>query len=628
MNFNQFVLKNTLRNKSLYSAYFLSVLSTVMSFFTFASFALHPQLGTDLHTAVKVGMATSAIIIYLFSFFFVWNSVAIFIQSRKREFGVLLIQGMSPKQLKKMIVRENLLVGFFATLFGIMVGLLFSQLLLFLSRKFLEVDFAFYLPLKAMGITFLSFLLLFLVISFLVQFKIPRLEIQTLLKSQELGRGQLKPSKTKVLLAVLLIGIGYLVALMAKGPQVVMAMIPVIFVVILGTYFFFNQFSVFMVNRLQGNEKWFWKKTNLLLFSDLAFRMKDNAKAFYLVTVISTVAFSAIGTLVGFKEMTFSGIDSDPYAITLFQSTEETPEKSNENIELIEKSLAREKVTSKAIELETITTQASPESVEAVTLISQKMYHYLAQQLELDEFKTKKLPVVLSNPSEELTQTKKKMPLSFVQFKGETKEKVTPVKTDYRLTSNFNPIVVVSNQTYQKQKDNKDNGINLSYHWFAKAEEDKKLVKIGEKLEGNPDIQIKPYLKKKINYFYSPILFIGFFIGIIFFISAGSFLYFRLYSDIALDREKFLMVYKLGFSKLEMKKVVYQQIGILFFTPMIVSLGHGLVALTAMYALFNQSLQPMALIVLATFLGIQILYYLIARSFYFNKLYREITRIA
>lgn len=628
MNFNQFVLKNTLRNKSLYSAYFLSVLSTVMSFFTFASFALHPQLGTDLHTAVKVGMVTSAIIIYLFSFFFVWNSVAIFIQSRKREFGVLLIQGMSPKQLKKMIVRENLLVGFFATLFGIMVGLLFSQLLLFLSRKFLEVDFAFYLPLKAMGITFLSFLLLFLVISFLVQFKIPRLEIQTLHKSQELGRGQLKPSKTKVLLAVLLIGIGYLVALMAKGPQVVMAMIPVIFVVILGTYFFFNQFSVFMVNRLQGNEKWFWKKTNLLLFSDLAFRMKDNAKAFYLVTVISTVAFSAIGTLVGFKEMTFSGIDSDPYAITLFQSTEETPEKLNENIELIEKSLAREKVTSKVIELETITTQASPESVEAVTLISQKMYHYLAQQLELDEFKTKKLPVVLSNPSEELTQTKKKKPLSFVQFKGETKEKVTPVKIDYRLTSNFNPIVVVSNQTYQKQKDNKDNGINLSYHWFAKAEEDKKLVKIGEKLEGNPDIQIKPYLKKKINYFYSPILFIGFFIGIIFFISAGSFLYFRLYSDIALDREKFLMVYKLGFSKLEMKKVVYQQIGILFFTPMIVSLGHGLVALTAMYALFNQSLQPMALIVLATFLGIQILYYLIARSFYFNKLYREITRIA
>jgi putative ABC transport system permease protein len=131
-------------------------------------------------------------------------------------------------------------------------------------------------------------------------------------------------------------------------------------------------------------------------------------------------------------------------------------------------------------------------------------------------------------------------------------------------------------------------------------------------------------MKQMITDSFAPVLFIGFFIGIIFFISAGSFLYFRLYSDMNVDIQKFKMVHKLGFSKKEMKKVVYQQVGILFFTPIIVSCIHGAVALTAMYALFSQGLQMTALYVLGAFILIQIIYYLVARVFYFNKLYRSV----
>src|SRR5690625_6829422 len=39
----------------------------------------------------------------------------------------------------------------------------------------------------------------------------------------------------------------------------------------------------------------------MILLSDLAYRMKDNARTFFMVAIISTVAFSAIGTLIGFK---------------------------------------------------------------------------------------------------------------------------------------------------------------------------------------------------------------------------------------------------------------------------------------------------------------------------------------
>jgi putative ABC transport system permease protein len=244
MRFKEFVFKNTIRNKTLYMAYFFSTLVTVMTFFTFAVFAFHPSLTGNLHMAVKTGMTVSAVIIYLFSFFYVLYSMDIFLQSRKKEFGLLLIQGMSPKQLRKMVFQENTIIGFFATVVGSIVGIFFSQLILWLSKVTMHVDLGFYFPTKAIVVTFVSFLLLFVLISFFIQFKIPKMDVQELLKSEDLGKGAVEASVLKSIAGVLLIGVGYAVALYVEGMQVVMAMFPVIVLVILGTKLLFNQVSV------------------------------------------------------------------------------------------------------------------------------------------------------------------------------------------------------------------------------------------------------------------------------------------------------------------------------------------------------------------------------------------------
>lgn len=71
----------------------------------------------------------------------------------------------------------------------------------------------------------------------------------------------------------------------------------------------------------------------------------------------------------------------------------------------------------------------------------------------------------------------------------------------------------------------------------------------------------------------------------------------------------------------ELKKMIYQQVGILFFTPIVVSFIHGAVALKAMYAVLDQPMQLAGWQVLGVFLLIQVVYYLIARTFYFKKVY-------
>lgn len=66
---------------------------------------------------------------------------------------------------------------------------------------------------------------------------------------------------------------------------------------IVGTYFFYTQLSVFLLKMFKKNKRFYWNHTRLITISDLAYRMKDNARMFFMVTIVSTVAFCAIGTL-------------------------------------------------------------------------------------------------------------------------------------------------------------------------------------------------------------------------------------------------------------------------------------------------------------------------------------------
>src|SRR5699024_8738809 len=131
-----------------------------------------------------------------------------------------------------------------------------------------------------------------------------------LIKGDKIGKSEPKASIWLTILAVVLLGSGYGIALYVKGVQVVVALFPVATLVTVGTYFLFTQLNVYVVRKLKNSESLFWKKTNMLLFSDLSYRMKDNARAFFMVAIISTVAFSAIGTLVGLNSYLTSGLKS------------------------------------------------------------------------------------------------------------------------------------------------------------------------------------------------------------------------------------------------------------------------------------------------------------------------------
>ncbi|UOQ84795.1 ABC transporter permease [Gracilibacillus salinarum] len=625
MTFRQFAFNNVLRNKRMYIAYFLSSMFTVMVFFTFAIFAFHPAFtGGSINQNALFGMAVSGGIIYVFSFFFVLYSMSSFLQSRKKEFGLLMMLGASDRQIRLMVFLENILIGFFATVGGILTGLLFAKVILLIAENVLIINESlyFYFPSLAIVVTFLSFILLFFCISVFVSFILRTNKLIDLIKGDKQSKGEPKASVFLSILAALLLIAGYGTALSVKGATVVFAMIPVILVVTLGTYLLFTQLSVFIIRLIKGNQLIFWRKTNMLLFSDLSFRMKDNARTFFLVAIISTVAFSAIGTLYGFQSYLTKGVkDANPYTIEYLPWADDSEEVIEKDIHTINAVLKEEDVEAKMESAELRYFETS-EMSNGVLITRASDYNRFAALIgEKEVHPDENEAIVVEQSAAMLTQGPKaseKLMASSIQM--DNGQEIQPEEVVHsEIFSELNGYYVVNDKAYNRL--GSPLRTDLSIVWEAKEGQEDQILEAGRKL--NEQLPHKAYANDytlyQINKAYGPILFIGLFIGIVFFVSAGSFLYFRLFTDLDEEKRKFRAIAKIGLKESELKKVVNRQIALLFFSPIIIALVHGAVALTALSHLFDYNLAAESSLVLGSFAVIQIIYFWLVRYFYIKQ---------
>lgn len=630
MTFRQFAFNNVLRNKRLYIAYFLSSMFTVMVFFTFAIFAFHPAFSDgSVNQNALFGMAVAGGIIYVFSFFFVLYSMSSFLQSRKKEFGLLIMLGATNKQIRLMVFLENILIGFFATVGGILIGLVFAKAILLVAENVLIISESlnFYFPTLAIAVTFISFIFLFFCISVFVSFILRTHKLIDLIKGDKQSKGEPKASIVLSILAALLLIVGYGTAIYVKGVLVVYAMIPVIIVVTLGTYLLFTQLSVYVIHRLKRNKTIFWRKTNMLLFSDLSFRMKDNARTFFMVAIISTVAFSAIGSLYGFQSyLTKGGKEVNTYTFTYSPWKDDSKELIEKDIRTINSVLQEEKIDAKMEALE-LTYFETHENFSSVLIVRATDYNRFAALLDEKELHPNENEAIVVEQSDAiLTQESKGSEILIDStIKLDSGQEIQPSRAIVsNVLSVYYGYYVVNDKIYEQL--GLPVSTDMSAVWKAKEGQTEQVIEVGRKL--NEQLEHKAYSVDytlyEINKAFGIILFIGLFIGIVFFVSAGSFLYFRLFADLDEEKRKFRSIAKIGLTQSELKKVVNRQIAILFFSPIVVALIHGSVALTALSHMFDYNLTVESSLVLGSFAFIQIIYFLIVRFFYVKQVKRKI----
>lgn len=307
MGISDLAVSNVKWNLYRYLMYYLSNSFAVTVFFIFSNFIFHPSMSIKnigghpvAQAGVVNGLIASQVIIVIFSILFVGYSTSIFLKSRGREFGLLSLYGMTKGQIRKYVFIENTMISLLSIVTGIMSGMIFSKLFFMAMEVFLEVSLPLNISLKALGLTSLVFFVLFEVISVLMLFGIRSKEIVQQLKASKIPKTIPKFSKIKAGLGLVLLIVGYVTAWIVYEVQVVLAMIPVILIVVTGTYFVFTQFSIAVADRILKNERVLYKKTNMVAYSQMIFKLQDTAKVLFLASILGAFTFTATETMYSF----------------------------------------------------------------------------------------------------------------------------------------------------------------------------------------------------------------------------------------------------------------------------------------------------------------------------------------
>ena len=116
------------------------------------------------------------------------------------------------------------------------------------------------------------------------------------------------------------------------------------------------------------------------------------------------------------------------------------------------------------------------------------------------------------------------------------------------------------------------------------------------------------------------LLMVSILVGIVFFTFVASFIYFRLYTDLDAIKE-YKMISKMGLSKGELKSC-NETVIINVLLPIVVAVIHTVVAYIALQQLVDFSIINSSIVILISFICIQVLYFFITRWRYLQKLYK------
>lgn len=194
---------NVLRSWRDYALHFANSVFAVTAFFLFVCLALHPEMGrADAESTIGIISASSGALVAAFSLAFIAHSESCFLRARSRQFGLMAMSGASKKQLRRIVLAENVIIGLSAIVAGIVLGTAFLKLFLMAAGRAMGVvAFGFYLPVAPAIATVAAFLAVFFLSGLLGARGLSRKSVGELLDADRIAEG--KPSvKAAVLTAV------------------------------------------------------------------------------------------------------------------------------------------------------------------------------------------------------------------------------------------------------------------------------------------------------------------------------------------------------------------------------------------------------------------------------------------
>ncbi|AZJ22524.1 ABC transporter permease [Bacillus wiedmannii] len=634
MNFRQLALNNVKGNWRNYKAFLISSCLSIVVFFMYASFIYHPDVvsgNISMREMISKGLESMNYIVVIFSALFILYANSTFLRARKKEFGLLTLIGGTKSQLGRMIILEQLMLGSIAIVVGIGLGMLCSKLFFQALSVILKIDKT--LPLvwnsKAILITAGVYFILFLILSLFSVWTVGRLQIIDLLR--EARKQKVEPFAFTSLCVV---GIGCIIVAYVLSFQVtfmnfIILFLPIVGLTIGGTYLLFTQGSTVVLKALQKRKKSFYTYPNMFVLSNLIYKMKDNARFLFVISIITAVVSSAVGTLyVFFEDMSYKAATSTPHAISYEEKGINTHNviKEGKAKELIKKHGFEDtrEVTYVKLPGSQKITMFNGEHEVPMAIVSEKEYNAEVRKQKREQVREVhnapgSATMVIMDIANDMMKIDRSKPYEF-KMNGQTQSVQLNEPTPFSVF-NDSEYLIVNDQDFEKYAKLVPNEEKTKYYGYYiedwKSTED--LV-LDLKNEIAPDKQMElnnsVLAYKDIRESGAITMFIGFFVAVLFFFFACSMTYFKWFNDKEQDRIQFKSLKRIGMTDKEIRKIAIRQMGVIFFIPILIGAIHSGFALHTLGKMLYIDLWKSGAIVIGTYVVASAIYFMIAQRGY------------
>lgn len=300
-------LNNVKKSFKDYTIYFLTLTFAVCIFYSFNSIDSQSVMADmnagqteyvktmgELISVISVGVSVilGGLIIYATKFL---------ISKRKKEFGIYMILGMGKRKMSKILFFETLYIGVISLIAGLLLGMLFAQVLSIFTAKLFAIQmtkYSFVISVSAILKTILYFGIMYLLVMMFNVIIISRYKLIDLLCADR------KNEKVKVrnpylaafilTASVIILGYAYylvnLVGLNFYDNRFKASIV----LGIIGTAFFFYGIASVMFFILQRNKKLYLSGLNIFSIRQISSKFNTN---FISMTIICLMLFVTIGTL-------------------------------------------------------------------------------------------------------------------------------------------------------------------------------------------------------------------------------------------------------------------------------------------------------------------------------------------
>ena len=606
---NRLALSNLIKNRKLYYPYALATILAIAITYIFTSLTLNPHLndltGSD---PIKMVLGMGLVIVALSSGIIVLYANSFVMKNRSKELGLYSMLGLEKRHLFSMILKETVILGFVTLLLGIGVGALFDKLIYaFLQRLIGEsTGLVSTFQVMTIPIVLVIFACIFSLLVLINGFRLLRLNPLQLTKDGLKGEKKGRFLVIQTFLGLGAMGYGYYLALSVQNPVIaIMSFFLAVLLVILGTYLLFNAGTTVVLQLLKKKKNYYYKPNNMISISNLVFRMKKNAVGLATIAILSSMVLvtlvGAASIYAGKKDYLASSAPHD-YSVAGnkvdLTSTKKlmddflikTGEQANEEVAVSYLLFGiKNQETNKLTVFTKNERKVVPKSI--VLVFSQETF----KQLTGKELNLSSNQIALYTKNKTL-KTQKSLSIDGKNYQihrqlGDFINKKIP--NIYKIiVSDYSYLVVPDIKIFESSMKGTSIaqatyvGVNVKdpTHDAKKNSDllDQMTDKATQQLAGQTTGVSQSYLTANsrydaegmVNGFVGGTFFIGIFLSIIFMLGTVLVIYYKQISEGYEDRERFVILQKIGLDDLQVKQTIRKQVLTVFFLPLIFAFIH------------------------------------------------------